>query len=481
MICRLLLPSQLCWALLWVMILSVTMDKLLLNRRSIMVMAFSPNKATVSNLALHTSNCAKSSLLSTPFAKTTYSGTSPPLFMRIPDTHGEDSMEMTKSKYRSTFRPSTNDSMKSNHRVNRSSDKSPSSTSVTSTTTAIFSLMVGMTLVLGMMPDDAYAAMSGGRIGGSSFRSGGGGRSMSMPSSSRMVPSYRGGGGPTYYRSSPSVIVAPPPIFVNPFTPFGGFGYGYGAGALSIYRGPSFFDILFWGGVALAISNAILNSVNRNTSELIPSMQSLWSDDDVSVLGPGISTIRLSVAMDVPNRSDRSSILNMLDRLASTANTEEQRGLQSLTKTVALEILRRKSSIRYASGRAQHFSNREKAMREYNKMAIQERSKFERETMSRFNGITSNTRSSIGSGVGGTANDATMAVVTLVLAIDGDSTKIPALNSITDVQDALERIATDATVSDCLQGAEILWTPDDPSETLTTRDIVADYPDLRAL
>jgi uncharacterized membrane protein len=74
-----------------------------------------------------------------------------------------------------------------------------------------------------------------------------------------------------------------------------------------------------------------------------------------------------------------------------------------------------------------------------------------------------------------------MAVVTLVLAIDGDSTKLPLINSLNDVEDALRRIASDSKVDECLQGAEILWTPDDRSETLTLRDVVADYPELRSV
>lgn len=73
-------------------------------------------------------------------------------------------------------------------------------------------------------------------------------------------------------------------------------------------------------------------------------------------------------------------------------------------------------------------------------------------------------------------------MVTLVLAIDGDSTEIPTrINSVSDVEEALRKIASDAKVDDCLQSAEILWTPEDRSETLTLREVVADYPELRSV
>ena len=72
--------------------------------------------------------------------------------------------------------------------------------------------------------------------------------------------------------------------------------------------------------------------------------------------------------------------------------------------------------------------------------------------------------------------------MTLVLAIDGDSTQIPTrINSVSDVEEALRKIASDSKVDDCLQSAEILWTPEDRAETLTLREVVADYPDLRSV
>lgn len=76
---------------------------------------------------------------------------------------------------------------------------------------------------------------------------------------------------------------------------------------------------------------------------------------------------------------------------------------------------------------------------------------------------------------------ATMAVITLLLSIDGDSTNVPQMNSFTDIETALRRIATDSKVDDCLQSAEILWTPEERYETLTPRDVIADYPQLRSI
>ena len=72
----------------------------------------------------------------------------------------------------------------------------------------------------------------------------------------------------------------------------------------------------------------------------------------------------------------------------------------------------------------------------------------------------------------------TMAIVTLNYAIEGDSTELPAIRSRDDLRLALKRIAADAVVSDCLLMAEVLWSPEDSSETLSRDTVYADFPNL---
>lgn len=74
-----------------------------------------------------------------------------------------------------------------------------------------------------------------------------------------------------------------------------------------------------------------------------------------------------------------------------------------------------------------------------------------------------------------------MAVVTLVLSIDGDSTKVPPVRSLSDVEEALRKISSDAKMDDCLQSVEVLWTPEERTETLSLKDVIADYPTLRSV
>lgn len=183
--------------------------------------------------------------------------------------------------------------------------------------------------------------------------------------------------------------------------------------------------------------------------------------------------------------------------------------------SVALELLRRKQSIVAASTKAKHFGDESKAQREFNNLSIKERGKFQRETgerpdscslacffmseplqhgcsvrqynhfmtVSKYGGVDYSL-SKEDTPISPYSAKATIAVVTIVLQIDGDSTSnqlSSRVNSIRDVEEALSRIAADSKADDCLRGVEILWTPEERDETLTMRDVFADYSDLRSI
>merc|ERR1712224_1142181 len=162
-----------------------------------------------------------------------------------------------------------------------------------------------------------------------------------------------------------------------------------------------------------------------------------------SALGPGMSVVQLSVALEVPDRDNRNSILSVLDRYSKTANTDSRKGVQQLTSQVALEVLRRKSSIVSARSSNKHYMNRNKALREFQNRSVKERSKSETENGNKF--------VQFGNDNNGGGDKATMAVVTFVIAIDGDQTRLNKIDSVTDVEQALRQIASDSTVEDCLQ------------------------------
>jgi uncharacterized membrane protein len=316
---------------------------------------------------------------------------------------------------------------------------------------------------------DAMAAPSGGRMGGSF----GGSNNRSSSTRSYSSPSRTYGGGGYRYYSRPNIIVTPPV--------FGG-GYGYfGAPVLApgvtvVRTGPSFVSFLSTAFIGLVLFSTLSSMTNRSWSGTSSNSNTLVE----SALGPGVTVAQISVALNVPRRNDPNSILSYLDRLSSTARTDSRVGISNLVSQVALELLRQKRSIFAGETEFKHYKDANGAQRDFNNIAIRERSKFERESVNRFGGVdyTDARTKSLSDGF---SPQATAVVVTLIISIDGDSTKLSKINGMSDLENTLTRIATDVKVDDCLRSAEVLWTPEDPNDVLTERDVVADYPKLRRI
>lgn len=109
--------------------------------------------------------------------------------------------------------------------------------------------------------------------------------------------------------------------------------------------------------------------------------------------------------------------------------------------------------------------------RDFLQQSIQERSKFDRE-LEYKDGRPASTNQQSGD------SKATEAVVTILMAIEGDSTQLPRVQKRADVLAALRKLAVDSQVDDCLMSGEVTWSPELRSETLTLTEIYADYPSL---
>ena len=120
---------------------------------------------------------------------------------------------------------------------------------------------------------------------------------------------------------------------------------------------------------------------------------------------------------------------------------------------VALELLRQKRSIFVANSKYTHRNSGDKAQRYYSSIAINERNKFEKESISKYGGAdyAQQEDETMKSSLPGNSYSpkATAAVVTTILSIDGNSTKSPMINSPTDLEKAFVMIASDVKVDDC--------------------------------
>ncbi|OUL21391.1 hypothetical protein BV378_26740 [Nostoc sp. RF31YmG] len=308
-----------------------------------------------------------------------------------------------------------------------------------------FILSLVLALALGHA-DGALAARSGGRIGGGSFRA---------PSSRTYTPrTYAPPGGGGYYAPYPGGG------FGFPFLiPFWGIGGGFGG----------LFTILIF----LAIANFLLQTFRRVTSGDTTSEEGYSSN-------PSVSVTRLQVGLLAQARGLQTE----LDRIAETADTNSPEGRAEILQETSLALLRHPEYWVYVGGGTQQ-AKLNSAEAQFNRLSLAERSKFSEETLSNVNnqlraalakealpgaGNPENPTDLITSGPG------EYIIVTLLVATLGKYA-IPEINSADDLRQALRQIG--GIPSEQTLAIEVLWTPQAEGDTLTSDDLLAEYPDLK--
>lgn len=289
--------------------------------------------------------------------------------------------------------------------------------------------------------DGALAARSGGRIGGGSFRSSPS-RSYSAPSRSYQSPSggYYGGGG-----------------FGFPFLiPFFGFGGGFG-GLFTIF-------------IVIALANFLMQSFRRagGNSEELEGYNS----------NPTVSVARVQVGLLAEGRYLQAE----LDKLALKADLNSASGRSQVLQESVLALLRHPEYWKYAGAESQQAALTS-AEAKFNQFALAERSKFSEETLSNYNNDVKQASTSAISLTepGGdllTQDPGEYIVVTLVVGTQG-KLKLPVVRTSNDLRQALSEIG--GIGSDQLLAIEILWTPQASGDSLTTDDMLANYPDLKLI
>ncbi|HEY9604342.1 MAG TPA: DUF1517 domain-containing protein [Allocoleopsis sp.] len=298
-------------------------------------------------------------------------------------------------------------------------------------------LVVGLifTLVLGNA-SNALAARSGGRIGGGSFRTPS--RTYSPPSSG-YGGSYGYGGG---FGGS---------FFLFPF-----FGIGGGFGGL--------FSILIF----FAIANFLFKAFRSAAS---------GGENDV----PGYSNPKISVGrVQVGLLAGARALQQELDELGRRADTGSAEGRAQVLQESSLALLRHPEYWVYGSAQSQQTAL-EAAEAKFNQLALAERSKFTAETLSNVNNRLTEGSSPASLAAGGGALATTEApgeyiIVTILVGTEG-KLDLPTVNSSDDLRQALRQIG--GISSDRLLAVEVLWTPQAEGDTLTSDDLMAEYPDLK--
>ncbi|KAG6437509.1 hypothetical protein SASPL_102427 [Salvia splendens] len=116
----------------------------------------------------------------------------------------------------------------------------------------------------------------------------------------------------------------------------------------------------------------------------------------------------------------------------------------------------------------------EEGEKKFNQLSIEERGKFDEETLVNVNNIKK--KSSTVLRAGGFSNE--YIVITILVAAEGDH-KLPSINNSKDLKEALQKLAS--IPSSRTMAVEVLWTPQNEDDTLSERELLEDYPLLRPL
>lgn len=309
-------------------------------------------------------------------------------------------------------------------------------------------MLVAAALTFAVTIGEAFAARSGSSFGGrGGFRAG-----RSSGGYSRGYTAPRGGGGTNFV-----------------FLPSFGWGWGgYGGGGIGMFGTLMMVAVVGLGVVMVmkAVRRARAGTGNS------PWMGLSGNDDDEVEATPDrafVYKIQLGLG-----RSARD-IQNRLARFAAEGDTSSETGLAHLLHQTALELMREKHSIRYGALEASGPMSLTNGETKMNAASLGERSRFQVE---RVRGADGSVRKADSAAT--QSQDALeYLVVTLIVATRRPVIATKEIGDPQQVQALLGELG--GVPADALLGLEVIWTPADPDDALTTNDLLTGYPELRSL
>ena len=123
-------------------------------------------------------------------------------------------------------------------------------------------------------------------------------------------------------------------------------------------------------------------------------------------------------------------------------------------------------------------SGPEAAEASFNELSLEERGKFEAETLVNVN---ARKRAATGAPIsaGGQAGMRNEYIVITILVAADSPLKLPPVSTLEELKTALKRLG--AVRAEAVQAVEVLWTPQADGDTLTQQELSANYPTLNSL
>lgn len=189
----------------------------------------------------------------------------------------------------------------------------------------------------------------------------------------------------------------------------------------------------------------------------------------VSELENDIVTVtKLQVALLASARKIQSHLTD----LSLSAELDTPEGLTEFLRESALSLLRHPEYWTHVQTHSETVKSREEAGRVFEQLSIQERSKFSAETFSNVGGKIRHHQSRPQS----EGDPASYLVVTLLLGTEDDHPLFGPLHSAEELRSALQQVA--AITPDYLLVFELLWSPQEATDSLSYDDLLTQYSDM---
>lgn len=310
-----------------------------------------------------------------------------------------------------------------------------------------------------------YARSSGGRAGGGSFRrtpSNSNNRSNSG-SSNRNSDSnnynrnsnrdYRGGG--------TTIIPVPvgPRVYNDPY---------YNGGSRS-YSTSSSSGGWIVGLILLGVTTLVIVIIVYYLIRAMRGLSGGGSSSNRVVDNDTVTVSKIQVALLAEARSVQSELTS----ISLGIDTDTPEGLLQLLQESALALLRTPENWSHVLASSQTVKTREDAETLFNKLSIAERSKFSVETLTNVGGRV-HQRSDFRPDP--EEDPAAYIVVTLLVGTAHDKPLFSEIRTETALKATLEQLASIS--ADYLMVFELLWSPQDASDSLTYDELLTEYTDM---
>jgi uncharacterized membrane protein len=174
--------------------------------------------------------------------------------------------------------------------------------------------------------------------------------------------------------------------------------------------------------------------------------------------------------------STARSLQGELQTYANTASTDTVTGLASALQDVVMAVMRHSDYWRSGVVQVQPASTLDEAERAFNQVVGQERAKLSEELTVNVDGV----RRQAPRSENAPSNEVGQyLVVTLMVATGFPEFTTYQTPSPKDIENTLQRLSTLLT-SDLL-AFEVMWSPENPDDSLTEDELIAEYPELSAL